>query len=97
MANYGAPEALSNAHNAGEPSIGNNFKTGSTMYQAYLSTYKVSFNDAVTPPAATWSDVSAKAANGCPVGLDPVAGPDPLHRLDHRPDLRVPAVPASPR
>jgi len=76
IANYGAPEAFTDAHSAGEPSIGNSFKTGSSFYQAYLSTYKVSFNDAVTPPAATWSDISAKAANGCLVGstqsLDPI-------------------------
>jgi hypothetical protein len=76
MANYGAPQTLPDAHNAGEPSIGNSFKTGSSFYQAYLSTYKVTFNDAVTPPAASWSDVSAKATNGCVVGstqsLDPI-------------------------
>jgi hypothetical protein len=81
MANYGAPETLPNAHSAGEPSIGNSFKTGSSFYQAYLSTYKVSFDDSVSPPAASWSDVSAKAANGCVVGstqsLDPILYTDP--------------------
>jgi hypothetical protein len=80
MANYGAPESLPNAHSAGEPSIGNSFKTGSSFYQAYLSTYKVSFNDAATPATATWSDVSAKATNGCLVGstqsLDPIGYTD---------------------
>ena len=76
IANYGAPATLRDAHNAGEPSIGNNFATGSSFYQSYLSTYKVRFNDAVTPPSASWTDVSAKAANGCPQGstvsLDPI-------------------------
>jgi hypothetical protein len=76
LANYGAPESLTDAHNAGEPSIGNAFTTGSSFYQSYVSTYKVVFNDAVTPPAATWSDVSATSANGCPQGsttsLDPI-------------------------
>lgn len=80
VANYGAPESLPNAHSAGEPSIGNSFKTGSSFYQSYLSTYKVNFNDAVTPPAASWSDVSAKATNGCLVGstqsLDPIGYTD---------------------
>jgi hypothetical protein len=80
IANYGAPQTLPDAHNAGEPSIGNSFKTGSSFYQAYLSTYKVTFNDAVTPPAASWSDVSAKATNGCLVGstqsLDPIGYTD---------------------
>ncbi len=80
VANYGAPESLPNAHNAGEPSIGNSFKTGSTFYQSYLSTYKVTFNDAATPATASWSDVSAKATNGCLVGstqsLDPIGYTD---------------------
>ena len=80
MANYGAPESLPDAHDAGEPSIGNSFKTGSTFYQSLFSTYKVTFNDAVTPPAATWKDASANAANGCVTGsttsLDPIGYTD---------------------
>ncbi len=76
FANYAAPSTLKDANNAGEPSIGNNFKTGASMYQAYLSTYKVTFDDAVSPARATWSDVSASAANGCVAGstvsLDPI-------------------------
>ncbi len=74
--NFGAPESLNDAHNAGEPSIGNNGKTDATMYQSFLSTYKVTFDDAVKPAKPTWSDVSANAANGCVVGstesLDPI-------------------------
>jgi hypothetical protein len=81
LANYGAPESLSNAHNAGEPSIGSSFTTGSSFYQALTSTYKVAFNDAVTPATATWNDVSANTANGCPQGsttsLDPILYTDP--------------------
>ncbi len=73
---YAAPKDLPNANNAGEPSIGSSWKSDSTMYQSYISTYKVKFDDSATPPAATWSDVSAKAANGCPAGstrsLDPI-------------------------
>jgi CARDB/Bacterial pre-peptidase C-terminal domain len=80
MANYGAPQALPDAHNAGEPSIGNSFKTGSTFFQSLYSTYKVTFNDAVTPPAATWTNASASATNGCPSGsttsLDPIGYTD---------------------
>ncbi len=76
FANYAAPSTLKDANNAGEPSIGNNFTTGASMYQAYLSTYKVTFDDAVSPAKATWSDVSATAANGCVAGstvsLDPI-------------------------
>ncbi len=74
--NYKAPSSFTDANNAGEPSIGTSFKTKSTFYQAYLSTYKVKFDDSVKPARATWTDVSAKAANGCAAGslrsLDPI-------------------------
>ena len=74
--NYAAPATLPRVHDAGEPSIGNNFSTGATMYQSYTATYKVLFNDTTSPGTATWSDASAKAANGCPQGsttsLDPI-------------------------
>jgi len=70
--NYHAPATLNDHDDAGEPSIGNNFKTGNTMYQAYLSTYRVGFRNGV----ATWTDASASAATGCPQGstqsLDPI-------------------------
>lgn len=76
FANYPAPASFKDANNAGEPSIGTNFRSGATTYQAYLSTYKATFDDSVTPARATWSDVSANAANGCLVGstrsLDPI-------------------------
>ncbi|HLN76362.1 MAG TPA: CARDB domain-containing protein [Nocardioidaceae bacterium] len=74
--NYAAPSSFADANDAGEPSIGNNWKTGATMYQAGLSTFKAQFDDSVTPAKATWSDVSASAATGCPQGstlsLDPI-------------------------
>ncbi len=70
--NYAAPTRLPDHDNAGEPSIGNNFRTGATMYQSYLSTYRVTFADG----DATWRDASASAATGCPQGstvsLDPI-------------------------
>ena len=73
--NYAAPETLTNAHNAGEPSIGVNPKTGAVMYQAYTSTYRVNFDNG-TPSRATWLDKSAQVTNGCPGGstksLDPI-------------------------
>jgi hypothetical protein len=75
---YPAPDSLqsNDKNNAGEPSIGTNFATGATLYQASLSTYKVAFDDSATPATAAWSDVSANAANGCPQGstlsLDPI-------------------------
>ncbi len=55
FANYAAPGSLSNSNNAGEPSIGINGSTGALMYQAYTSTYKVTFNDASVPAPATWT------------------------------------------
>jgi hypothetical protein len=74
--NYAAPSSFTDANNAGEPSIGTNWKTGATLYQAYLSTYKATFDDSTTPAKATWTDVSATAGNGCPQGgltsLDPI-------------------------
>jgi hypothetical protein len=74
--NYAAPESMSNAHNAGEPSIGVSDQTNSSFYQAYTSTYRVKFNDSVSPATATWNDVSATLSNGCPQGsttsLDPI-------------------------
>lgn len=73
--NYPAPSDFADANDAGEPSIGVNAKTNATMYQAGLSTFRATFDDAV-PARATWADVSANAANGCAVGsltsLDPI-------------------------
>ncbi|NHA67808.1 CARDB domain-containing protein [Phycicoccus flavus] len=73
---YPAPSSLADANNAGEPSIGTNWKSGASLYQAYLSTYKVTFDDSSSPATATWKDVSASLANGCAAGstvsLDPI-------------------------
>lgn len=73
---YAAPSSLADSNNAGEPSIGASWTSGATMYQAGLSTFKVDFDDSVSPAKATWSDVSAGAATGCPQGstvsLDPI-------------------------
>ena len=70
--NFHAPTSLPQRNSAGEPSIGNSWKTGATFFQSYLSTYKVRWNAG----KATWQDVSAGAAKGCPVGgtesLDPI-------------------------
>ncbi len=82
FADYAAPESLPDANNAGEPSIGTNFATGSTMFQSYLSTYKVGFDDSTSPARATWTDASANAGNGCPQGG--TASLDPILFTDHR-------------
>ncbi|GAA1915168.1 sialidase family protein [Nocardioides marmoribigeumensis] len=73
---YPAPASLTDVNNAGEPSIGSSWKSGATMYQASLSTYKAVFDDSVSPATVSWSDVSANLSNGCPLGstisLDPI-------------------------
>jgi len=78
---YGAPATFARAHDAGEPSIGNSHKSGGTFYQALFETYKATWDDSVTPSAATWKNVSAKASNGCASGsttsLDPIGFTDP--------------------
>jgi hypothetical protein len=43
----------------GEPSIGADWRTGAAMFQSYLVTDRVTFNDAASPPTASWQDVSA--------------------------------------
>jgi hypothetical protein len=78
---YGAPETFAQSHDAGEPSIGNSHKTGSTFYQALYDTYKATWDDGVTPSKVTWTDVSATSATGCATGgttsLDPIGFTDP--------------------
>ncbi|MDT7780178.1 MAG: hypothetical protein QOC99_2690 [Acidobacteriota bacterium] len=54
---------------AGEPSIGVNWKTGSVFYQSSLQTMRVKF-DSSSPARATWEDVSALTTSL--VSLDPI-------------------------
>ncbi|HLY94569.1 MAG TPA: Ig-like domain-containing protein [Gaiellaceae bacterium] len=44
--------------NAGEPSLGVDWKTGNAMYMAGTQISKISFDDSVSPPKATWTDVT---------------------------------------
>jgi hypothetical protein len=55
---------------AGEPSIGVDERTGAVMYIASLQTLKVQFNDAPSPPTASWQDVSATQTSL--VSFDPI-------------------------
>ena len=50
-----APSTLLYATAAAEPSLGVNWKTGAVMYQAGPGTFRVTFNDAASPPTATWA------------------------------------------
>ena len=51
-------DPLAIGHDAGEPSIGVNWKTGKVMYQAVLQTVQVTFDDSTMPAKATYKDVS---------------------------------------
>jgi hypothetical protein len=53
--------ALGKGVDAGEPSIGANWKTGKSMYISYLTTFRVSFDDTCPANAlsSTWEDKSA--------------------------------------
>jgi len=82
FADYAAPSTLPDADNAGEPSIGNNWKSGATLYQSSLSTYRVAFDDSTSPAKATWTDASANATNGCPQGS--TVSLDPILFTDHQ-------------
>src|SRR4029079_4745448 len=55
---------------AGEPSVGANWTTGKVMFQAGLTAARVTFDDAVSPPNATWQDVSWPTSSL--VSLDPI-------------------------
>jgi hypothetical protein len=44
--------------NAGEPSLGVNWKSGNAMYMAGTQVSRVSFDDLVSPVKATWTDVT---------------------------------------
>jgi len=63
---YPAPATLAGNNDAGEPSIGVNWNTGATTYQAGLRTFRVTFDAA---GAATWVDKSAPTAV---TSLDPI-------------------------
>jgi hypothetical protein len=62
--NYAAPAPL--GQDAGEPSIGINWKSGNVLYQAGLETLKVDFSSG-TP---TWNDVASQITST--TSLDPI-------------------------
>jgi hypothetical protein len=78
---FAAPASFKRANDAGEPSIGDNWKTRTTVYQAGLATYAVTWDDSTTPATPHWTDVSANAAKGCPQGS--TASLDPILFTDH--------------
>src|SRR5207237_515730 len=44
--------------NAGEPSVGTDWKRGVAMYMAGTQISRITFNDTASPPTATWTDVT---------------------------------------
>jgi hypothetical protein len=72
---YPMPSTATAANDAGEPSVGVNWITGATLYQAYSSTYRVTFDDAARPPTAAWTRVSSSYT---PFNLDPILATDPV-------------------
>lgn len=67
--NYTPPAGSSFGTDAGEPSIGANWNTGNVLFQSYLDTLKVSFNDSTSPAQATWT--KSRATNAL-ASLDPI-------------------------
>jgi hypothetical protein len=72
--NESAPNGLGG--DSGEPSIGANWKSGNTMFQAGLQALRVSWDDSVSPAKPTWTDVSFLTAS--------VASLDPIGFLDSK-------------
>src|SRR3954453_16244918 len=68
LQNVPAPNGLGG--DAGEPSIGANWKSGNTMFQAGLQALRVTWDDSVSPANATWRDVSFPTASAA--SLDPI-------------------------
>lgn len=69
--NYAAPAAL--GRDAGEPTLGNNWKTGRTMFISGLETLRVDFDDA--NGSANWTDRSALSTSI--TTFDPILFTDP--------------------
>jgi len=61
---------------AGEPSVGADWKTGKAMFQAGLQALRVGFDDSTSPPSATWTDVSFLTSS--------LASLDPIGVIDQR-------------
>ena len=72
--NYVAPGEL--ARDAGEPTLGVNWKTGKVLYQAFTETDQVTFDDRTLPAKATWKDVSRPPTDV--ISLDPILETDPV-------------------
>ena len=76
-ANFPCPVGQTCTSGFGEPSIGVNWKTGNVMFAGggTLKTFRVNnFNDQVSPPTATWTNVSGNQH----IATTPRAAADPI-------------------
>jgi hypothetical protein len=71
---YAAPSAFPQAHSAGETSIGVNPASNAAMFLMSLNTARVVWNDASSPAAAVWTNVSYPLTSK--VTLDPILWTD---------------------
>jgi hypothetical protein len=76
-ANYQPPAGAGFGNDAGEPSIGANWKTGKVVFQSNTSTLRVTFDDSIVPANAFWELKSAAPPNcTAATGLDPILWTD---------------------
>lgn len=68
---YPAPPVL--GPGAGEPSIGVNVNTGAVMFQNFVKTLRVTFNDSTLPASAAWHDVTPPQSI---INVDPILSTD---------------------
>jgi hypothetical protein len=66
--NHPAPNGLGG--DAGEPSVGADWKSGKSMFQAGLQALRVTWDDTVSPANASWTDVSFLTSSLA--SLDPI-------------------------
>ena len=83
---FSAPAGV--ADNAGEPSIGSNWKTGNTLFTSNTDEYVVNFDDKAR--TSTWTNVNDDPTDPSnKISLDPIGWTDHTHR----PHDRQPALP----
>jgi hypothetical protein len=73
---YTPPNGTAGQHTAEEPSIGTNWNSGAVMYQAGVTTLRVTFDDTQAGSPATWTNVSSPLTNQ--TTLDPILFTDPV-------------------
>ena len=73
FATYVAPSGFFAEDAAGEPSLGIAWGTDAVMYQSWVDTYRVTFDDATSPPTATWTDASSPYSI---INIDPILATD---------------------